>query len=97
MRAASYYLVCYDIADEKRLRRIARLMEDFGVRVLYSVFECRLGWEEFQAMREAIEEILDPLEDKVCYYPLCERCIRSVVHLGYGKHKKLPDEEELIL
>ena len=92
----NYYLVCYDIADEKRLRKVARVMEDFGVRVLYSVFECRLSEEEFAIMRRAVEEIIDALEDRVRYYRLCEACRKPVVHLGYGKQTHLPPEDQLI-
>ena len=36
------YLVAYDIADPKRLRKVARACEDFGLRRQYSVFFCRL-------------------------------------------------------
>ncbi len=36
------YLVSYDICDPKRLRRVARALEGFGVRLQYSVFECPL-------------------------------------------------------
>lgn len=32
------FLVAYDIANDKRLRRIARLMEEHGIRVQKSVF-----------------------------------------------------------
>jgi CRISPR-associated protein Cas2 len=33
------YLVSYDISDPKRLRKVARSLEGFGVRLQYSVFE----------------------------------------------------------
>ena len=36
------YLVCYDIANPRRLAQVARVMEGFGERVQESVFECRL-------------------------------------------------------
>ena len=36
------YLVCYDISDPKRLRKVAQTCEDFGVRRQFSVFLCRL-------------------------------------------------------
>ncbi|OAQ20753.1 CRISPR-associated endonuclease Cas2 [Thermosulfurimonas dismutans] len=94
--SGNYYLVCYDIADEKRLRKVARVMEDFGIRVLYSVFECRLTPEEFVVMRQAVEGIIDALEDKVRYYRLCETCRHPVIHLGYGKHTRLPEGDHMI-
>jgi CRISPR-associated protein Cas2 len=40
-------LVAYDITDDKRLHKVAKTCEDFGVRVQYSVFECRLDEESF--------------------------------------------------
>jgi len=36
------YLVSYDISNPKRLRKVARSLEGFGVRLQYSVFECPL-------------------------------------------------------
>ena len=35
-------LVTYDIADPRRLRRVAKVSEGFGRRVQKSVFECEL-------------------------------------------------------
>ncbi|WP_246167892.1 CRISPR-associated endonuclease Cas2 [Thermosulfurimonas marina] len=75
---------------------MARVMEDFGVRVLYSVFECRLSPEEFAFMREAVEKIIDALEDRVRYYRLCESCRKPVVHLGYGKRVRPLPEDHLV-
>ncbi len=60
-------------------------MEDFGLRVLYSVFECYLTHIEFEALRRAIEPILDPLEDSVRYYILCEKCEKNIEHIGRDK------------
>ena len=41
-------LVAYDVSDPKRLRSVARVCEDYGVRVQYSIFECYLEEAEFQ-------------------------------------------------
>jgi len=92
-----FFLVCYDISDEKRLRKVAKVMEDFGTRVLYSVFECYLTPAEFENMKRAVENIMDPLDDKVRYYKLCESCRKPVIHLGYGKFARVRDENNLIL
>ena len=34
------YLVAYDISNPKRLRKVARTCEDFGLRRQFSVFFC---------------------------------------------------------
>ena len=93
----SFFLVCYDISDPKRLQKIAKVMKDFGVRVLYSVFECWLTFSEFEAMKIEVESLMDPLEDKVRYYRLCESCSKPVIHLGYGKFAGASDEDTLVI
>ena len=35
-----FWLACYDIRDDKRLRRVAAVMERYGTRAQKSVFEC---------------------------------------------------------
>ena len=42
----STYLVCYDIADDKRLRKIFKLCRNWGNHVQFSVFECDLTPKE---------------------------------------------------
>ena len=42
-------VIAYDIREPKRLKRVAKCCERFGVRIEKSVFESRLGNERFQA------------------------------------------------
>ena len=37
------YLITYDIEDDKRRKKISDLLEGYGVRVNYSVFEFYLS------------------------------------------------------
>lgn len=37
-----FYLVSYDIPETRRRTKLAKILEDFGDRVQYSVFECIL-------------------------------------------------------
>ena len=39
---AHLIVVSYDIPDDRRRLRLANTLKDFGIRVQYSVFECRL-------------------------------------------------------
>lgn len=41
------YLISYDIAVDKRRTKIAKLLEGFGQRVQYSVFECDLTTKQY--------------------------------------------------
>ena len=64
------YLVCYDICDDKRLRRVAEICSDFGVRLQYSVFECDLDDSEKIVLNGKLEEVIDASEDQVLYVSL---------------------------
>lgn len=69
-----YWLVCYDVADPKRLRRIAKLMQSFGLRAQKSVFECWLSDGKLKELEEKAAGILDESEDDLRFYSLCETC-----------------------
>jgi len=61
----SVYLVCYDVADDKRLRQTYRKMCGFGDPVQYSVFRCELSPTERQLLKEALWSILNWEHDRV--------------------------------
>ena len=74
MRAT--YLVCYDISDDKRLRRVAEICSDFGVRLQYSVFECDLNASEKVQVETKLTEVIDAARDQVLF-----------VHLGPAQNR----------
>ena len=82
MKAKQFVIVSYDIADEERLRKIAKIMEDYGFRVLYSVFECYINRSLFEEMKTKVEKLIDHLEDSMIYYFLCEHCREKIEHIG---------------
>ena len=82
-----FVLVAYDIADNKRLQRIAKIMEDYGDRVQYSVFEMEVDRSTFRQMRQRTENVLEEDEDGVKYFFLCERCAGRVEVLGQDAEK----------
>lgn len=64
------YLVCYDITDDKRLRRVFRTMRDWGDHLQYSVFECQLTAADLARCRHALSEIINHREDQVLFVDL---------------------------
>jgi CRISPR-associated protein Cas2 len=75
-------LVAYDICDDKRLRRVAHTCEDFGVRVQYSVFECRLDEGDFDSLWLALLDIIDEKEDRLVAYKIDARCAKETMTAG---------------
>jgi CRISPR-associated protein Cas2 len=72
-------LVAYDISDQKRLARVARVCEDFGVRVQYSVFECRLDEAEFTEFWLRLLSKIDEDEDRIVAYKIDARSAKETL------------------
>lgn len=75
-------IVAYDITDPKRLKRIAQLCEDYGVRVEYSVFECRLDAALFEEFWGQLQARIDPETDRIVAYTVCARCAKEIRNGG---------------
>ena len=76
------YIVCYDICDPKRLRKVATCCEDFGERKQYSVFLCRLSATDMVRLRSRLYDLLDLQADQVLFIPLCGKCVHQIEALG---------------
>lgn len=88
---AQWYLVCYDVRDARRLRRVAKHLEGYGERVQYSIFRCWLGATQKQQLRWELTERLEP-EDDVMFIPLCARCVQGLeVTHSASKRPDWPD------
>ncbi len=59
------YIVSYDIADQKRWRRIFKLMKGYGEWLQYSVFQCRLSRRRQAELVALLDGILHHKEDHV--------------------------------
>jgi CRISPR-associated protein Cas2 len=77
----SWYLVLYDVHDEKRLRLVSRHLEGYGVRVQYSVFRCRLNQREVERLKWELSKIMDGI-DELMIVGLCEKCADKVIIKG---------------
>jgi CRISPR-associated protein Cas2 len=64
------YLVCYDIADPKRLRRVFNTCYNFGDHLQFSVFECDLNPSEKIELELALSTIINHDEDQVLFVGL---------------------------
>jgi CRISPR-associated protein Cas2 len=67
------FIICYDIPDDRRRNRVAGLLEGYGDRVQKSVFECHLDRRREQLLRQSLQALVEPTEDKLRYYPLCDK------------------------
>jgi CRISPR-associated protein Cas2 len=63
----STYIVSYDIADDKRVKKVFKAMRDFGDHLQYSVFECQFTPADLARCRAALAEIIHHEEDQVLF------------------------------
>lgn len=59
------FMVCYDVCEPKRLRKMHRTMKGFGSALQFSVFRCSLSPKNYQIMLMRIEEVIEKSEDSV--------------------------------
>jgi len=93
-------LITYDVstvekAGMRRLRRVARACEDYGVRVQKSVFECQVGQTEWVQLRDRLLSEIKADEDSLRFYFLDEKAVQRTEHHGVDKPMDLT--EPLIL
>jgi len=86
-----FYLVSYDIPDDRRRTKLAKAMKDFGDRVHYSVFECILSGDLLDKMVARIEDIVEDGEDSVRIYALCANCTQAIKIIGTGEVSREED------
>lgn len=79
------YIVAYDIADAKRLRRVHRTMQGYGDPLQYSVFRCELSAAERVLLLEALTRLISHREDQIMLLdlgPAAGRATHCVETLG---------------
>jgi CRISPR-associated protein Cas2 len=89
-------LVTYDVstvekAGQRRLRRVARVCEDYGVRVQKSVFECQVGQTEWVRLKDRLLKEIKADEDSLRFYFLDETAKLKTEHHGVEKPMDLTD------
>jgi CRISPR-associated protein Cas2 len=75
-------LVGYDVTHPKRLARVARVCEDYGLRVQYSLFECRLEDAEFEDFWLRLLEEIDEKEDRLVAYKIDAKSAKQTLTAG---------------
>jgi len=79
------YVVSYDVVDDRRRNKLADFLENFGVRVQYSVFEVELKEKEYNVMVKGIKKRIKPEEDTVRIYPIAKELKDAIMTIGLDK------------
>jgi CRISPR-associated protein Cas2 len=80
-----FIVVTYDIADDRRRLQVSGELENFGARVNFSVFECHVEADALVELKNRLGKVIDPAEDNVRYYVLCDGCAKKLEIQGKGE------------
>ena len=93
-------LITYDVdtiseTGAKRLRKVAKVCQDYGQRVQNSVFECRLTEAQYVIVKNKIENIISMELDSVRFYFLGKNWPNRIEMIG--KRDNIDLDGELII
>lgn len=78
-----YFIISYDVKNDRRRQKIHDLLLDYGAWVQYSVFECSLTKSEYLRLKDRLQDLLDKDEhDSIRFYALCDECKRKIERIG---------------
>ena len=76
----TFCVVAYDIKEDRKRARVSKILEKYGIRVNFSVFECMFTDIQLLQVQEKIKKILDKRSDTVIYYPICVNCYTKIIY-----------------
>ena len=91
------FIVCYDIADDKRRQKVAHILDAYGDRIQGSVFELPVSARPMQECLDAIVEVLDLTRDGLIVYPLCSHCNEKTQYFGTSSRDVRIGEEDVFV
>ena len=93
-------LVTYDVSTEtsegrRRLRRVAKVCQNYGQRVQKSVFECKVTPVTYELLEQSLLDEIDETEDNLRLYRLTEPIEKNIKE--YGCFKAVDFESPLVV
>ncbi|GFR37851.1 CRISPR-associated endoribonuclease Cas2 [Insulibacter thermoxylanivorax] len=80
-------LITYDVQTSspdgaRRLRRVAKVCQNYGQRVQHSVFECIVDAAQLTKLKLELMELIDHEKDSLRIYRLGNKYRNKVEHIG---------------
>ena len=72
-----HLLIPYDITDNKRRRKVEKVLSYYGQRVNYSVFEVEVSRVDFKKLIASLEDSFDNKEDHLRVYVLNKESLKK--------------------
>jgi CRISPR-associated protein Cas2 len=94
----SRYVIAYDIEDDKRRTRLAKHLQEYGVRVQFSVFIVDLRPARMLLLKSEIEQRIDSSQDSVM---VCRVGVATAIEpkafMWIGRNRPEPPAQMVII
>lgn len=85
-----YYVICYDITEDRLRTKASKLLDGHGRRVQKSVFECPdLTEKQLLRLLDVLDRLIDHETDSVRCYRQCRSCLSQFDIVGEGERPRL--------
>ncbi len=92
------YVISYDIDKDRTRTKIAKVLENYGTRVQYSVFECSITEGQFEELYSQLATLMSgEIEGNIRFYQLCKSCIGKIAKLGCKPDESTNDFDDLFI
>ena len=85
IRQSNFYVVAYDIPNDRRRTKVHKILKGFGTWTEFSLFECFLTKKEYIQMKNKLEKLLNDQEDRVRIYMICDTCLAKIETVGIAE------------
>lgn len=93
-----FILLSYDIADSpERLIKVAKICENYGVRVQKSVFELDISMANFVQLKAELSRLVDRNADTIRFYRLGKNYKNQIEVIGKREDIELSQDNSIIL
>ncbi|MEQ6388198.1 CRISPR-associated endonuclease Cas2 [Bacillaceae bacterium S4-13-58] len=80
-------IITYDVSTvskggQNRLRKVAKVCQNYGQRVQNSVFECVIDSTQYTTLKFELEKIIDKEKDSLRFYQLGKNYKNKIEHIG---------------
>lgn len=80
-----FYIICFDISENKVRYRAVKTIKGLGYRVQKSVFEFpNITEKQLLELKDKLEALINHDTDSIRYYRLCRACLPDVEWSGKG-------------
>lgn len=91
-------MISYDISETRIRNKVSKILEGFGRRIQYSVFECDLEEKVFNRLyKQLLEQTIDSDSDSIRIYRLCKKCAEEFVTIGTVGGRNVRKESNVII